>query len=568
MKKYFLLLLLSIGGLSVLMSQIDDEEVVGTVDEPEDLVVVEKRRSEPAEPDADKISFTDAFDIEGKKRKAIAMVEKGVAQFKKSSLDEACHDFTQTKKFTQGELYLFVYDYTGVCLANGEDPSVLWKNRLDVRDTFGTYQVQEFIKTAKKGGGWVTYHWRGATKISYIKPVTKDDKSYLIGCGFYPHSKQDAVVSLVKGAVSLFGQAQKSGFARGEAFSLMSYPLGKFVYGDLYIYALDFKGTIYAQGEIPALIGTNSLEFKDARGKKPNKEIIEKLEKTDQGVWVEYISKNATKRTYAEKVTDSQGNNYFIACGYYPEANREAAEDLVKKGYAYMKRHGEDAARAEFTGPTKNDFRFGDLYLFVYDMKGNCIAHGGNETYVGQNHFNKLDQDGRPYIQEYIDEVKNKDNGWVDAKLNNSFQSAFVQKITLGLNSYVIGCGLYPISKQETMVLLAKSAASYLRGNSREATFSAIGAPNGVFTRGDLGVFVFDDKGTCYAYGDDPTMIWRNMLDAKDDDGRPWVKLLINKPKKGAGFVSYKLNGGEVVAYVEQVVKDGKTYVVGSSYYK
>jgi len=574
MKKYILIVLLSGFGCGVMYApnyEDADEEVSDTVNQPEDLVVVEDQVSDPEQgPSLASSIASSEFDIDAKKRQTIAMVESGVDYFKKNSLDQACRDFTHTKKFIKGELYLFVYDYTGVCLASGQQSSSIsvWKNLYDIRDTFGTYQVQEFIKTAKNGGGWVTYQWRGATKISYVKPVTKNEKTYLVGCGFYPQSKQDSVVSLVKGAVSLFGQTEKAGFAPGEAFSLMSYPLGKFVYGDLYIYALDFTGKIFAQGEIPALIGTNSLDAKDPTGKKPNQEIISKLQKTDQGIWIEYVSKNAKKRAYAEKVTGKQGTNYFIACGYYPEANRDAAEDLVKKGYAYMKKHGESAARSEFTGATKNDFRYGDLYLFVYDMKGVCIAHGGNETYVGQNHFNKLDQDGRPYVKEYIEKAMKNDYGWVDAKLNNSFQSAFVQKIKLGLDSYVIGCALYPISKQETMVLLGKSGASYLKGNKREVAFSAFAAENSVFVRGDLSVFVFDDQGICYAYGDDASMIWRNMFNAKDDNGRPWVKMLINKVKQGAGMIAYKLNSAEVVAYVEPVMKDGKMYVVGSSYYK
>ena len=34
--------------------------------------------------------------------------------------------------------------------------------------------------------------------------VEKDGKKYVLGCGFYPHSKADAVVTLVRGAVSTF----------------------------------------------------------------------------------------------------------------------------------------------------------------------------------------------------------------------------------------------------------------------------------------------------------------------------------------------------------------------------
>lgn len=508
------------------------------------------------------------FDVEEKQRSTIALVDRGVDYFKKNTLDQACRDFTQTKKFIEGELYLFVYDITGIVMAHGQQSDLVWQNLYKIQDAFGSYFVQDIIKKAKNGGGWVTYQWRGATKLTYVKMVNKNEKSYVIGSGYYPHSKKDAVVSLVKGAVSLFEQVQKAGGAKDEAFSVMSYPLGRFVYGDLYIYALSFDGVIVAQGDIPALMGTNSLDYTDSTGKKANREIIAKLQKTDQGIWVEYTSKNAPKLAYAEKVTDKQGNNYFIACGYYPDADRKATESLVQKGYAYMKRHGESAAQREFTGETQRGFRYGDLYLFVYDMKGLCIAHGGNETYVGQNHWDRVDQDGRAYVRDYIEKIKTVGRGWVDAKLKNSFQSAYVEKVDLGLNTYVIGSVLYPISKSETMILLAKSGASYLNGHTREQAFGQFSTKGSAFMRGDLSVFAFDDTGICFAYGDDPDLIWRNMFNAKDDNGRDWVKLLINKVKGGAGTVTYKLNGMDVIAYVEPVKKDGKSYVIGSSYYK
>ncbi len=532
----------------------------------EDGVMVPEQMSPEAK--TEKAQMTQEFDIEGRKNKVANLVDRGINYFKKNTIEKACHDFTQTKKFIDGELYLFVFDYTGICMAHGQQADLVWKNLINLKDTFGSYFVQDFVKAAKAGGGWVTYQWRGATKITYVKPVAKGDKTYLIGCGFYPHSKADAVISLVKGAVSIFNETVKRNASVDEAFSVMSYPLGKFVYGDLYIYALDFDGVIHAQGDVPALIGTNSLEYTDSKGKKANKEIIAKLKKTDQGVWVDYTSKNAKKLAYAEKVQDAKGNNYFIACGYYPDANRNATQDLVRKGYAYMKKHGETAAAQEFTGETKMQFRYGDLYLFVYDMKGNCIAHGGNETYVGQNHWDREDQDGHKYVQEYIQKAQTIGYGWVDAKLKNSFQSAYVEKVELGLKSYVIGSSLYPISKNETMVLLAKSGASYLAANSREKAFNAFSIKDSAFVRGDLSVMTFDADGICYAYGDNADMIWRNMFDAKDDEGRPWVKLMINKVKKGAGTIVYKLNGADVIAHCEPVTKAGKKYVVASSYYR
>ena len=99
---------------------------------------------------------------------------------------------------------------------------------------------------------------------------------------------------VVKGAVSLFNQDVKSGYPVGDTFGAMGYAESeRFVFGDLYLYALDFNGKIRSQGEEPGLINRNALDYKDSKGKAVNKEIIEKLKgkPEGEGIWTEYYSK-------------------------------------------------------------------------------------------------------------------------------------------------------------------------------------------------------------------------------------------------------------------------------------
>lgn len=512
----------------------------------------------------------DFFDIPAKRKEVIEIVERGVEYLKKNETGKAFNEFTHTKNFIKGELYLFAFTDKGVMLAHGQNTDLLWKNLLNDRDSFGTPYIQLMIDKAQKGGGWVTYNWRNATKISYVQEVKKDGRVYVVGSGYYPHSKEDAVVNLVKGAVSIFNDMKTQGRPKEEAFSSFNYPMGRFVFGDLYLYALDFKGTIFAQADRPGLVGTNAWDYQDAEGKFSNQEIIKKLkEHPDEGIWTTYISKRAKKKTYAERVVDAKGVNYFIACGYYPSANRQAAVDLVKKGYTYMKAHGKGLASQDFSSKSNVEFRYGDLYLVVYDMKGKCIAHGGNAELIGKNQFDEKDDDGRFFVREMIQKAKD-DGGWVDIKTQNSFQSMYVEAVDLGLpeNKFVIGCGVFPISKAETMNLLVKSATGYLRLNPEEQSFAEFSKPDGKFIRGDLEVFVFDPTGLCYVYGDTNDLIWQNLLNATDDDGKHYVKLFINTVKTGSGKVTYKLNGVQKIANVDQVEKDNKTYIIGSSFYK
>jgi len=47
-----------------------------------------------------------------------------------------------------------------------------------------------------------------------------------------------------------------------------------------------------------------------------------------------------------------------------------------------------------------------------------------------------------------------------------------------------------------------------------------------------------------------------------------FVKEFIESAENDSDRVRYQLNGMPVVAHVERVIKDGKEYVVGSSYYE
>ena len=494
------------------------------------------------------------------------LVKNGEKFLKKNDEITAFRSFTYDPEFVQGELYLFVYDLDGVCLAHGEQSYLLWQNLYDYKDTFGNYVIRSLIKTGQKGGGWATYEWKKATKISYVKEVKKNKKTYIIGCGFYPHSKKDTVINLVDGAALHFEEVMKAGGSPSEVFGKLNYALGKWVIGDLYLFSLDFDGNIMAQDDMPGLIGQNVLEYKDSTGKFLNKEIIEKVKTASGGVWIEYVSKRAPKRTYARKVKDNEGNFYFIAGGYYPTADRDAAVDLVRKGFRYMKMHGISQAATEFTSRSVKDFRFGDLFLFLYDMKGKLIAHGTNPDIIGKDHFKLTDDDGKYYVQEMIERARSG-GGWMDYRKSRSSRFVYVELIEIGKQKFVIGCGINPISKPETMQLLVKGGASLLRDTNREEAFGEFVKRGGNFERGDLGLFAFDFNKICYAYEDNHDYIWRDFSKISDPDAKKFIDQVIKTAKNGAATISYEIDGRGKIAYVQKVENAGTPYVVGSSFY-
>jgi len=121
---------------------------------------------------------------------AKAMVAKGVAHIADVGPEQAASDFmTPGGAFIEGDKYLLFYKYDGTCLALGARPEIAGKNRWDVHDPDGVYQIREMVKSAKAGGGWVKYKYANPKtgkvqfKKTWVQPVPGMDA--FVGCGVY-----------------------------------------------------------------------------------------------------------------------------------------------------------------------------------------------------------------------------------------------------------------------------------------------------------------------------------------------------------------------------------------------
>ncbi len=513
---------------------------------------------------------------EEKKKDLIALVRKGADALQKWPLAKALDAINRSPEFRKAELYLYVYDIKGTLLANYTDENQLWKNQYEDRDEFGIYPVRGLIEKALKGGGWHIYRWHHGTKIAYVMLVERDGQKYIVGGGYYPASKAEYMVGLVKAAVSTYKELMSKGFSTETVWGMFSYPLGKFMYGDLYLTVLGPKGHVLADGQRPGLVGESLWNQQDSAGAYVARTLITRLngKQPEEGIWIDTKMNNATKKLYAERVVDAKGASVYIMSGYYPEANRNAAMDLVKRGALFLTTYGAEEtgktiARAELQGSvnTLQSFVYGDLTLFIYDMQGVCIAHGENRELVGANQSELRDEGGRFMVKEMIEKAKNEGSGWIDFRMKNAILNVYLERVDVGKESYVIGCGLYPLTKREMMTLMVKAAAEYLREHEEKKAFYDFTSDDGFFVQGDLRIFALDTTGICYAWGDQRDLIWQNLYGRTDQDGRPYVKMLINTIKRGAGILSSREHDARKVYYVEPVVKGDKTYVIGSSYY-
>jgi methyl-accepting chemotaxis protein len=126
-----------------------------------------------------------------------AIAANSAAQFEKEKgsvsekelVDKILDNIRNTKYSETG--YYFVYQYDGIRLVAPENKAQEGKNLWDLSDENGFKCVQEFIKQAKAGGGFVSYMWlnpksnKAEEKISYVAPLKMGATEVLVGTGTY-----------------------------------------------------------------------------------------------------------------------------------------------------------------------------------------------------------------------------------------------------------------------------------------------------------------------------------------------------------------------------------------------
>ncbi len=120
------------------------------------------------------------------------------------------------------------------------------------------------------------------------------------------------------------------------------------------------------------------------------------------------------------------------------------AEAMVKKAVAMAKAKGNEAAFAEINNP-KGRFNDRDLYVFVYDLNGKCVAHGQNPKMIGKELIDMKDADGKMFVKERVEIAKTKGSGWQDYKFTDPLtrqiepKRAYVQRN----GDLIFGSGIY-----------------------------------------------------------------------------------------------------------------------------
>ena len=117
---------------------------------------------------------------------------------------------------------------------------------------------------------------------------------------------------------------------------------------------------------------------------------------------------------------------------------------MVEKAVNYIIANGQEKAFKEISNP-KGQFVDRDLYVYVVNMNGIILAHGGDPSMVGKNYSDVRDMDGKPFIRDLIRQAKVKKTGWFDYKWPHPItkeiepRSEYYQRI----GDLVVCCGIY-----------------------------------------------------------------------------------------------------------------------------
>jgi cytochrome c len=106
----------------------------------------------------------------------------------------------------------------------------------------------------------------------------------------------------------------------------------------------------------------------------------------------------------------------FTACGVAGASEfgtSTEATAMVKKAVAYLKANGKEKTLAEVSN-NKGQFIDRDLYISVYDMNGNVLAHGTNPKLIGKDVMALKDPNGKEFIKDILGQAKASGKGNAD----------------------------------------------------------------------------------------------------------------------------------------------------------
>jgi signal transduction histidine kinase len=189
---------------------------------------------------------------------------------------------------------------------------------------------------------------------------------------------------------------------------------GKFVRGDLYIYAYDFKGTNVAHSFRPDFIGESKINLTDPNGVALIKDLADCSRRGEDFTYFifpnpDHGAKDELKIGYAAKVDDDWwvGSGVYLSDvpAFFQSESRENLVAFVDEAVKYADENGRKKALQAFNDKNGSFVR-GNLYIFAYDYNGTVLSLPYQPRLLGSNRSDAKDANGVRFVLNCIDQAK------------------------------------------------------------------------------------------------------------------------------------------------------------------
>jgi len=254
---------------------------------------------------------------------------------------------------------------------------------------------------------------------------------------------------------------------------------------------------------------------------------------------------------------------------------------LTAKAARLLEKQGE-AALDEFRNHPEEWSASRESYLYVYDLNGTNLFHGGYPELEGENLRDFTDLLGKKVSSQIMDELKNPDDlnphNWVHylwlppGALDPVWKAScnFPAALPEGRRVYV-GSGIdNPPQEKEFYRIIVDKAAKLIEDEG-EAALEILQNPASIYVIYDQAVFVFDRNGSALIDPGIKLLTERNLYNYSDITGRYHLKELNERLKDSSSAwvitMERSETGGRPVkkgVYGRVAKMDGKEVVVGS----
>jgi cytochrome c len=128
-----------------------------------------------------------------------------------------------------------------------------------------------------------------------------------------------------------------------------------------------------------------------------------------------------------------------------PHASAADARAMLERAVARLNSVGPDKALSEFN-QSKGPFNTGELYVFVFNLKGIYEAYGAHPGLVGNDVSDLKDAVGKPIVRDMIEIAKASGRGRINYVWLNRADNRIEHKLSLIelVGDHVVGVGYYP----------------------------------------------------------------------------------------------------------------------------